>query len=145
MWRSATLCEVPELFGQELTLNATGHRHRDMFVFFVLIMIFMVLIAIIVAAATGNRRANYQMGPGVYIEPEPVYIDDTPLIAGMIAADVAEEIAFSHGGHMGGMDQGQYYDSQDSGFDGGGNDFLGGDSGFSDSSSGFDMGGGGDF
>jgi uncharacterized membrane protein YgcG len=116
-----------------------------MTVFLVLILIFLVLIAIIVAAATGNRQANMQMGP-MYIDQPPVIIDDTPLIAGMIAADIATDIAFSesmHMGGMGGMDQGQYFDQQDSGF--GGGDFLGGDQSFDSGSSGFDIGGGGDF
>ena len=111
-------------------------------VFLVMLLIFMVLIAIIVAAATANRQANYQMGPG-YIQ-EPVYVDDTPLIAGMVAADIAADIAFSASapmGGMGGMDQGQYIDQQDSG----GGDFLGGDQAFDSGSSGFDIGGGGDF
>ena len=108
-------------------------------VFLVMALIFVVLIAIVVAAATANRQANYQMGPG-YIQ-EPIIVDDTPLIAGMIAADVAEDIAFSAMNPMVGMDQGQFYDNQDSGF-GGGGDFLGGDQAFDSSSSGFDIGGG---
>jgi len=111
-------------------------------VFLVMVLIFVVLIAIIVAAATANRNANYQMGPG-YIQ-EPYIVDDTPLIAGMIAADIAEDIAFSNAPPMMGVDQGQYYDNQDAGFGGGGGgDFLGGDQAFDSSSSGFDMGGGG--
>jgi hypothetical protein len=117
-------------------------------VFLVLILIVLVLIAIVVAAATSNRQANYQMGPG-YVQEPVVIVDDTPLIAGMIAADIATDIAFSGSQPMmGGMDQGQYYDNQDQGFGGGGGgggDFLGGDQSFDNSSSGFDMGGGGDF
>ena len=110
-------------------------------VFLVMILIFLVLIAIVVAAATANRQANYLMGPG-YIQ-QPIIVDDTPLIAGMIAADVAEDIAFAASGPMMGMDQGQYYDNQGSDFGGGGgNDFLGGDQSFDSSSSGFDIGGG---
>jgi hypothetical protein len=113
-----------------------------MTVFLVLILIFLVLIAIVVAAATANRQANYQMGPG-YVEPQPMYVDDTPLIAGMVAADIAEDIAFSAAAPMV-IDQGQYYDTyndaQDSGM--GGGDLLGGDQSFDDSSSGFDIGGG---
>lgn len=118
-----------------------------MTVFLVLILILLVLIAIVVAAATGNRQANYQMNQ-MYVEPQPVVIvDDTPLIAGMVAADIAADIAFSGGGQMG-MDQGQYYDNQDQGFGGGGFDNGGGSfdgGGFDSGSSGFDIGGGGDF
>ena len=113
-------------------------------VFLVLLLIFLVLIAVVYAGAVGNRQANYQMGPG-YVVPQPMIIDDTPLIAGMVAADIAEDIAFAATSPMGGMDQGQYYDPQDQGFDsggGGGGDFLGGDQSFDSSSSGFDMGGG---
>jgi len=114
-----------------------------------MLLILVALIALIVFAATSNRRAYYPQGP-TYVEPGVVIVDDTPLIAGMIAADIATDIAFgaaesammSNQGQY--VDQGQYMDSQDSGF-GGGGDFLGGDSGFDSSSGGFDMGGGGDF
>lgn len=114
-----------------------------MTVFLVLILIVLILIAIIVAAATGNRQANYQMNQ-MYVEPQPVVVvDDTPLVAGMIAADIAADIAFSGSGQMG-MDQGQYFDNQDQGFGGGGfcgdsGGFDGG--GFDSGSSGFDSGG----
>ncbi len=113
------------------------YRHMAI-VFLVMALIFIVLIAIIVAAATANRQANYQMGPGYY--QEPIIVDDTPLIAGMIAADIATDIAFNSQPMM--VDQGQMFDNQDAGF-GGGNDFFGGDQSFDSSSSGFDMGGGG--
>jgi len=111
-----------------------------------MILIFLILIALIVYAATSNRQAYYQQGP-TYIEPGVVVVDDTPLIAGMVAADIASDIAFgaaesammSNQGQY--IDQGQYMDSQDSDF-GGGGDFLGGDAGFDSSSGGFDSGGG---
>ena len=121
-------------------------------VFLVMVLIFVALIALIVWAATSNRQSYYQPGP-TYVEPGVVIVeDDTPLIAGMIAADIATDVAF--GAMM--SNQGQY-DNQSQGFGGndfggggndfggGGNDFMGGDSGFDSSSGGFDSGGGGDF
>ncbi len=105
-----------------------------------MVLIFVGLIALIVFAATSNRQRYYQSGP-VYMEPDVVFVDDTPLIAGMVAADIASDIAF--GAMM--SDQGQFVGSQDQGFQdsgfGGGGDFLGGDSGFDSSSGGFDSGG----
>ena len=124
-------------------------------VFLVMVLIFVALIALIVWAATNNRQTYYQPGP-TYVEPGVVIVeDDTPLIAGMVAADIASDIAF--GAVEGAMmsNQGQYFDNQNSGFGGydfsggndfgGGNDFMGGDSGFDSSSGGFDSGGGSDF
>lgn len=118
-------------------------------VFLVLFVIFLVLVAIIASAASANRRANYQMGPGyvepVYIEPQPVIVDDTPFIAGMVAADIATDIAMSESMHHGMADQGGYFDQGGNDFGGndfGGNDFMGGNDVFDSGSSGFDIGGG---
>ena len=111
-------------------------------VFLVMLLILVAIIAIIVFAATSNRQTYYQAGP-TYVEPGVVIVDDTPLIAGMVAADIATDIAFSASQQQMMGDQGQYGDYQQ-GNDMAGGDFLGGDSGFDSSSGGFD-GGGGDF
>ncbi|MDR3691231.1 MAG: hypothetical protein P4L46_17760 [Fimbriimonas sp.] len=108
-------------------------------IFLVMILIFVALVALIVFAATSNRQSIYRQGP-IYGDPDVVIVDDTPLIAGMVAADIATDIAFGAAESAMMADQGGFMDSSDSGF--GGGDFMGGDSAFDSSSGGFDMGGG---